>query len=187
MPTPTRRPAARSSVERRDPAAEQGVRARAVRDGDAVLGEQGDLLRVDLDAVRRDDALVEQAGGGEAADAALPVRLDEHLRAPAARALAAQQPVELVLALVQVRRDRQVERQAGGVDLARAGVRRVRRDADADALGERGRDVGALLLELAQRVGAVPAEHLEIDDRPQPELGAARARSRRRTRGRRPS
>ena len=39
--------------------------------------EQPDLLGVDLDAVRRDDARVEQACSGEAPDATLAVRVDE--------------------------------------------------------------------------------------------------------------
>src|SRR5205814_7995830 len=54
--------------ERRDPAAEERVRARAVDDGDVVPGEQLELLRVEMHAVGGDDSLREEAGSRQLAD-----------------------------------------------------------------------------------------------------------------------
>ena len=102
----------------------------------------------------------------------LPVRLDQELRHRPHRPVAALQPVELVLALVEVRHHRDAEGEAGGVDLGRAGVRRVRRDAGPHALRERGSRVLELLLVQPHRLLRVRAEDLQVDDRAQPELGA---------------
>ena len=131
-----------------------------------------DLLRVDLDAVRRDDARIEQTRGREAPDPALPVRVDQQRLDRLHRPLAAKQPVELVLALVEVRHHRHAEGQAGCVHLGRARVGGVRRHADLHPVRESGSDVLGLLLELLHRLGRVAAEDLEVDDRAQAELGA---------------
>jgi hypothetical protein len=48
----------------------------------------------------------------------------------------------------------------------------VGRDPDRDALRDGRRDVLALLVELRERVLRRLPEHLEVDDRPQAELGA---------------
>ena len=61
--------------ERRDPAAEQRVRARAVRRRDVVADEQLELLVVEMDAVRADDLRAEQPVLGEDPDG---VRRDAH-------------------------------------------------------------------------------------------------------------
>ena len=76
---------------------------------DVVLGEERDLLLVDLDAVRGDDARAEQARLGERADARRAGRRHEHLRErrPVARPVA--QELRLGVALGEVRRDRQAE------------------------------------------------------------------------------
>ena len=89
--------------ERRDAAPQQSVRPRAMDDRDVVAREHADLLGVDLDAVRCDDAWVEQACSGKPPDPALAVRVDEQRLDRLHRPLACDQPVELVLALVEVR------------------------------------------------------------------------------------
>ncbi len=106
-------------------------------DCDIVVREQPDLLGVDLDAVRCDDPRVEQARSREAPDPALPVRVDEERLDRLHRPLAAKQPVELVLALVEVRHHRHAEGQAGFVHLGRARVGGVRRHADLHPVGDR--------------------------------------------------
>ena len=68
-------PASRSAVERRDPAAEEGVRARAVGDGDVACGEERDLGVVDLDAVGAEELRPEHRL--ERLDRALAGRRDE--------------------------------------------------------------------------------------------------------------
>ena len=162
-----------------DAAAEERIRAGAVGDGNVVPREQLELVVGQLDAVRGDDLGSQQAGGRETPDPGLAVGLDQELRHGPHGPFAALQPVELVLALVEVRHHRDAERKAGRVHLRRAGVRRVRRDADAHALGERGARVLELLLELPHRLVRIRAEDLQVDDRAQPELGArVRARAR---------
>ena len=172
MPIPTRSPAARSLGERRDPAAEERIRAGAVGDGNVVPREQLELVVGQLDAVRGDDLRSQEAGGRETPDPGLAVGLDQELRHGTHRPFAALQPVELVLALVEVRHHRDAERKAGRIHLRRAGVRRMRRDAGAHALGESGTRVLELLLELPHRLVRIRAEDLQVDDRAQSELGA---------------
>ena len=123
--------------ERRDPAAEQRVRARAVRDRHAALGEQGDLGVVHLDAVR-----AEQVGPEhrlERPDRAAPGRRLQERRDRRQRAGAVLEPLVLVRALGEVRPDGDAEGEAPVVHLERARVRRMRRDAEPDEarLGER--------------------------------------------------
>ena len=90
-------------------------------------------------------------------------------------------------ALVQVRRDRQAEASAGGVHLDRAGVRRVRRDAEPHPLRQRRLHVLALLLEPRaaprRRRGRRPRGRRSRAGRAR----RRRARSRRQKASRRPS
>ena len=82
-------PQARGSKlrKRRDPAAEHCVRARTMRDRDAVACEQLDLFVVDLHAMRGHHVARRAGLRREAPDAALAVRLDQHLGQRAATAL----------------------------------------------------------------------------------------------------
>ena len=156
--------------ERCDSAAEQRVRARTVRDRDVVLGEQGDLLGVDRDAVRGDDVRVEQSEAGEIADPGRPERASGDQAGH--RSLAGGQPEELGLALGEVRHHRQAELEGRCVHRRRRGVRRVRRDAAPHPVGQGRLDPGADLVEARERGGRVAPEHLDVDDRAQPEVGA---------------
>ena len=86
-------------------------------------------------------------------------------------------PLRLVVALGEVRRDGQAELEAGRVELGRARVRRMRRDAEA----RRGRrtlaaDPLPVRLEAGRRAPRSSPEDLEVDDRAQPELGRPRRR-----------
>ena len=174
-------------LERRDAAAEQGVRARAVRDRDAV--------RAASSPISSSSTLTQCAATTRSSSSPAPARRRIPLcpsgstsssRDRLPRPLAAQQPVELVLALVQVRRDRQAEAGAGGVHLGRARVRRVRRDAELHPVRERP----------ARRTRASPrtaaARRRARCRRPRGRRSPAgrarrrRARSRPRRRGRRP-
>ena len=73
VPRPTRRPAARSSASGAMPQPSRAFERGQCATATSWRGEQGDLLVVDLDAVRGGDALVEQARRREAADPALAV------------------------------------------------------------------------------------------------------------------
>jgi hypothetical protein len=105
------------SAERRDPAAEDGVRARAVRNRDVVLCEQADLLVVCLDTVRGRDAFVQHADLGELPDRSRAVRRAEQVRVLGPRAAAGGDPQLLGLALGEMRCDREPERIARFVQL----------------------------------------------------------------------
>jgi hypothetical protein len=137
-----------------------------VDDGDVEPCKQRDLVRVDLDAVRAHETGAEHVG--EPGDAAHAGRGDQEVAVRGERPAPVLEPLVLGGALAQVGADRDPERQAPAVDVGRAGVWRVRRDADPDEL--------ALLDPRAQRresLGGdrrVGAEHLEVDDRAQPEL-----------------
>ena len=71
--------------------------------------------------------------------------------------------------------DRQREVGTRGVDVAGGRIRGVGRDAGADEVGEGGFGAPAQLGEAASRLLDVVPEHLEVDDRPQPQV-PARAR-----------
>ena len=119
--------------ERRGAAAEQRVRARAVRDRDvAGCASSCDLVVVEVDAVRAEKLGPEHVR--ERRHRALARRLDEHGAIAASGPGARDEPFVLGGALGEVRADRDAEREAPAVDVERAGVRRVRRDADADEL-----------------------------------------------------
>src|SRR5205085_3747200 len=102
-----------------DPAAEEGVRAGAVGDADAPHAEEADLLGGDVHAVRGQQTRAKQAGSVEPADPARPRRVDEQVAPGGELALAANEPLELRLALVEVRAD-------GESGLVGRGVRLVR-------------------------------------------------------------
>ena len=79
------------------------------------------------------------------------------------------EPVVLGARFREVRRDGQPELEARPVERGRARVRRVRRDPEADAIGERGSD--PLPVRLEARLEVIrPSEDLQVDDRSQPEL-----------------
>ena len=148
-----------------------------MRDRDIVLNQDVDLLLVDDDTMRGEDIRAEQAVAGEQARCRRPGRLDEPGdRCPGAAAVA--QVPHLRLALGDVRRYRQTEVVAGPEHRGRDAVRGVRRHTDPHALGLERRDALAQRRKVRHRLLRVGAEHLEIDDRPQPELGR---RNRRRT------
>ena len=128
MPRPTTTPAAAHRRDRRDAAAEQRVRARAVRDRDAPVGRaarsrrptprrsgrRGGRARAPARAWRRRACRSAGRAPGSPASDAGPVL----------------EPLVLARALGEVRADGDAERQAPAVRLERAGVGRVRRDAD---------------------------------------------------------
>src|SRR5262249_62307586 len=82
-----------------------------------------------------------------------------------------EQVLELRIALRQMGGEREAESGARLIQLDRARVRRVRRDAGANSLRQRLLDPLAQVLEVLER-GGVLAEHLQVDDRAQAELGA---------------
>ena len=158
--------------ERRNAAAEDRVRARAVDDGNVVLREERDLLRVDLYAVGGDDSRRQEPPARERPDAAFPQRRRnlscERLPWSGAR----REPLELVGALVQMGCEREVALETCGVELRRAGVGSMGRDAQTDAVGEVMLDTAAVVRESAVELRRVRSEDLEVDDRAQPEFGA---------------
>ena len=124
----------------RDPAAEERVRARAVRDRDVVCGEQLDLLRhLPGRSARR----------GRAGRAAPRRRAPGSRSGPAEARAALRTPASFRCRCGGTRSRRRSRRGVwrpgrpssalAAVEVERAGVGRVRRDAEADALGERSR------------------------------------------------
>jgi hypothetical protein len=109
VPMPTRRPGGSKLCERRDPAAEQAFERGQCATA-TPCGEQLDLLVVDLDAVCGDDALVEQACAARRRIPLCPSGRSSISARRLPRPFAAEQPVELVLALVEVRHHRYAER-----------------------------------------------------------------------------
>ena len=95
--------------ERGDAAAEDPVRARAVRDRDVVLGEERDLLLVGLDAVRGDDVRAEQPASASARMPVVPGGGTSISANDSQRAGPRAQELRLGLALGEVRRDREAE------------------------------------------------------------------------------
>src|SRR5262249_50710183 len=87
--------------EWRDPAAEERVRAWAVHDRDVVSREQLDLLVVEVDAVRGDDAGREEPELGELGDRGGAAAFE--------RAVPRARPAGLCLALGEVCRDRKAK------------------------------------------------------------------------------
>ena len=104
----------------------------------------------------------------------VPGRRHEHVRERLQSPRPCARNSRLGVALGEVRRDGQPERGAGVVELDRAGVRRVRRDAEPHAR-PRARPAmrSRISLEALARSSAVGAEDLEVDDRAQPESRAA--------------
>ena len=154
MPRPTRTPAARSAGERRDAAAEQRVRARAVRDRHVRSASSCDLVVVEVDAVRAEKFGAEHVV--ERRDGALAGRLDEDVAIAASGPVPELEPLVLGRALGEVRADRDAERQAPAVDVERARVGRVRRDAEPDELALRRRARAAPRSRARSASGSVP-------------------------------
>ena len=126
------------------------------------------------DAVRCDDARAEQPVLCERADPGRARRWDEH-----ARANASQLPVPVrrhsVSASLSARwvAIGSPSSLHAPVEVERAGVRRVRRDAEADARRRACRAIRSRIGSKRSRCGArVVSEHLEVDDPAQPEVGA---------------
>ena len=82
--------------------------------------------------------------------------------------------LDLGLALGEVRADREARARPRLPELERRGVRRVRRDPEPDAVRQRAGDAVAVRREARLHLLGPGPEDLEVDDRPQPELGAAR-------------
>ena len=128
--------------QRRDATAEIAVRAWTVRDADPVLCQEADLLGIGVHAMSGHQPWPEQSLCRQHADPRLAGRRHEKLgeRAPVPGPV--DQPVALGCTLGEVGRLRQAELGAGAVGLDRAGVRRMRGDAEEHAVGERALDRG---------------------------------------------
>ena len=169
VPSPTRTPAARSAASGATPQPSSAFERGQWATGHVALGEQGDLVVVDLDAVRaqevgpehrlerRDRALARSAGRAAA-------------RSPAAarcRARATRSRSRLSARCVPTGMPSD---EAPAVDVDRAGVRRVRRDADPDE--RRSPSTRARFsANCCSAAAGSTREHLEVDDRAQAELG----------------
>ena len=131
-------------------------------------GEQRDLLVVDVDAVRGHQAGAEQTRRRRAAGSPVVAgRRHEHLgeRRPVAGAVDEQRPLGGALGEVRRRsagRARRTPRTRRG-----AGVRRVRRDAERTRSERTGSTRSRFRSNRSSAVASL-AEHLEVDDRPQP-------------------
>ena len=108
-----------------------------MRNGDVVGGEDRDLLVVGLDAMRREHVRAQDARIGERVDAGGSGRSDEHVCERFPGAFAGKEELGLGLALREVRRDRDSEPVTRAVEIERARVRGMRRDAHAHVVGER--------------------------------------------------
>src|SRR5262249_48655521 len=167
-----RHPRVEQRADGRDAAAEERIRARAVRDRRAALGQERDLLAVDLDAVGGDDVGPEQTEAREEARSGRARGIDQQVAVGLPRPASVEEVRGLGAALGEVRRGRQAELRARPEDVGRRRERRVRRDAGADVLGEAAREALAVGPEPRQGGGRVGAEDLDVDDRPEPEVGA---------------
>ena len=132
--------------------------------GDAVLRKEIDLLGVDGHAVDGHQAIAQETGTGERTGPGRARGRNEERGVGGERAGPVHQPVPFRGALGEVRRDRKLEPEAGGVQGGRRRVGSVRRDAEPDAVGERRLDALAVRLEAGCQVALVCPEHLEVDD-----------------------
>src|SRR3954447_6889247 len=158
--------------QRRDAAPERCVRARAVRHARAGRREQLDLLRIDHDAVRRDDVFTEQILLREHARAGRTGMGDEQVAVRAPRPLAPREVEKLGRALRDVGGHREAELRARAVEIQRDRVRSVRRDPGPDAIREEAVDALLDLGEVLEAEGRVRTEDLEIDGCAQTEISA---------------
>ena len=164
---PTAIPAARSSATGATPQPRIPLERGQCATPTPCSCEERDLLVVHVDAVRRHERWAEQPRVGEHADPRDAGRRDEHVREGRPVADPVDEELALGDALGEVRRLREPERGACLVELPCARVRRMRRDAEDEALGGEVRDPPVELLEALER-RRVGAEHLEVDDRANP-------------------
>ena len=175
VPSPTRTPAARSSASGAMPQP-----SRAFERGQWATGTSRSASSAISSSSTSTQCAQSRSGpstGSSVATARLPVGGDEDRRD---RLRAARVPCSShsfsFARLGEVRADRDAEREAPAVDVERAGVRRVRRDADA-APARSPSSCAALRRRSARSATAGSTrEDLEVDDRPQAELGRGRRR-----------
>jgi hypothetical protein len=128
-----------------------------------VEGEEVDLLAVDVDAVGREQSRAQKALARERTDPGRAERLDQELGKLVPRPRAALEPFGLGRTLGEVRRDREPELRTCAVEVERARVRRVRRDAGSNGARESIYDAYSIRLEPLEPAPIFP-EDLEVDD-----------------------
>ena len=132
-----------------------------------LVGEELDLVLVEVDAMRGGDARSEEPPPARE----LAIAVGGRARRPQRARARARPPASVSLSARCVATGSPSET-ASRYKLERRRVRRVRRDTEPDAVGERAGDAVAVRREARRHLLGARAEHLEVDDRAQAELGA---------------